>query len=251
MQLKLPTKLLPAQAYINGRPRVWLLPLNRKYFNSFSEGHFVSLRGMWTLERDIMEVKNKQEILEEINNTAAFINASNAEKENAAVSFYSWIKNVRAHDFIIGFLGIGHLAIGEVLGPCIANLDAESSIFKYARAAQWCEVKLPIGCFSNSEQLTLNNNRERLYKLDQLTSTRSLLLALSQAPQWNDHVLWAIAQRFTPEFLQEFDAERFNDYIQLLTEAQAMGEETSESAESLENQATTESEQAKSSELTE
>lgn len=229
--MKLPTKLLPDLAYVHGKPRLWLVPLVRRDFSAFADADFVSYRSMWSLEHDISSLENKQQIKSILDITPAYALADEQEKIKNAQLFYDWIHNVQPYDFVVGFLGVGHLAIGQVLGPCVANLDVDFPMFKYARAAHWSELRLPVGILSASEQSLMARNREKLLRFNNLVASRILLLALMQAAHWNDSVLLGIAQIFSSDFLQSFNAKRYAEYQQLLYELNAESAEFTESAE--------------------
>lgn len=173
---------------------------------------------MSLLKHDITNLEDKLQIQSILNVTPAFEHVEDSKKAYLSQLFYDWIHKVQPYDLIVGFLGVGYMAIGQVLGPCAANMDVAESLFKYARATQWSEQRIPVGPLTPAERGQLFEARESLMLLDDLTATRVLLLALMQAPHWDDLVLLSVAQCFSDEFLQNLNPERYAEYQELLAE---------------------------------
>lgn len=214
--MKLPAKLLPDSCYTQGKPRVWLVPVTRRAYPEFLKYNFVSYRAMWSLEDDVLPAANKFEVLDVLDRTSAFIKASDDVKRLAASCMYDWMHKVKPHDFVVCFLGVGHLGIGEVLGDCQTNLDAESVLFKYARPARWSTVSLHIGAFNSQEQRIMSELREHVRKLDNLLSTRLLVATLQKAEHWTDPVLIEMASRFSGEYLCDLNPQLYAEYLAFL-----------------------------------
>lgn len=231
--MNLPVKLLPDSCYTKGKPRVWLVPVTRRAYIEFVQYKFISYRAMWAIEDDVTGAANKFDILNVLEHSSAFAQASDQMKRLAAGCMFDWVSHVRPNDFVVCFLGVGHVSVGEVLGPCKANLNAETVVFKYAMPARWSNISLPVGTFNAGEQRVMANLREHVRKLDNLLGTRLLVATLLKAEHWTDPSLRGIAARFSDDYLRDLNPQRFAEMLQCESLEEGVEQDSAKSADSL------------------